>query len=121
MRSSAWVFLGLALLESGVLHVLMLALGHGPVLLALTAVADAGLVVAVWVIGSLRGRATTVLDGRVEVQVGVLFRLVFPASQVDFSGSAVTGGRMLNGALLANPNVVLVFRAPCEARILRST
>lgn len=118
MRSSAWVFLMLAVMESGVLHILMWALGHGAVLLVLTGLADAGLVGAVWVIDSLGRRPTTIAGAQVTVQVGVLFRLAFPAEQVDLTGSVMTGARMLNGALLANPNLVLVFRSPCEVTVL---
>ena len=110
MIGSAWVFFGLAVTESAVLHLLLFALGHNPFWLAIALVSDAGVVAALVMIRSLSRRPTTIDGARVVVQVGLLFWLEFSANAVDLDAPAQTGLRMLNGALLANPNLVLVFR-----------
>ncbi|MBC2651857.1 hypothetical protein H7F50_08235 [Novosphingobium flavum] len=118
MIASAWVFFVLALFESAVLHALGLMLGHSRVLLVLAVLSDAMLVCAIAILRSLGRLPTTIAGDRVTVRVGLLFALDFPAAAVDPAGQVGGDARVLNGALLASPNLVLVFRAPVRATVL---
>lgn len=118
MISSAWVFFALAVTEAAVLHLLLFALGHSPFWLAVALASDAAVVGAAVVLCSLSRLPTTIDGARVVVRVGLLFRVEFAAPDLALDAPAQTGLRLLNGALLAGPNVVLVFRTKQTAVVL---
>lgn len=117
----AWAFVAIALIEALAFHLLLGSLGSKAII-AILIFADVFILYAIGFVRSLPRLPAISLwpDGRLIVQAGVLFRLethISALAQVADTPIAAAQGRAFRGALLSNPNCVLVFNAPQKARI----
>lgn len=111
-----WVFFGLVVIETAIVHLLVALWSPGAALL-LSVFGVSALIWLILFIRSLSSRPVWIGEGRLIWPCGMLRTVVVPLDQVagiraDWDGILVKARDTFNGALIAYPNIMVDLRAP---------
>ncbi|UAK25051.1 hypothetical protein [Sphingomonas nostoxanthinifaciens] len=115
------VLLGLALVETAVLHLIAMALWGWPIALPLGLLDVALVAVLVGLLRSIRARPVTIADGVLTMRLGWLKVVPIPLAHVAglrgaWDAAAMKAPGVMNLALAAWPNVVVDVAPPVRVR-----
>lgn len=112
-----WVFVGLALIELLVVHLLLLLLANGLVAMLVSVVSVACTAWLVWMILSMKRLPVTLDEDLLLMRVGTLRSIAVPTGNVAglrtvWDGAALKNPGVAKLSLIAYPNVVVDLHEP---------